>query len=77
MSDIADIGNQTAQDALDRSINAARGVRSLSVDPSKASADECTECGYLIASERQIAVPGCQLCTECADRLERRLRVGL
>jgi len=35
------------------------------------SADECIECGDLIPSERQIAVPGCQLCITCATALER------
>ena len=75
MSDIADKANDLVEETLQRSIAAARGYISPSVDPSKASADECTECGYLISSERQIAVPGCQLCTQCADDLEKKLRV--
>ena len=36
------------------------------------SADVCVECGEQISSERQLAVPGCQLCTDCAAELERR-----
>ena len=36
------------------------------------SADLCAECGEQISSARQIAVPGCQLCADCATDLERR-----
>lgn len=35
------------------------------------SANECIECGALIPSDRQIAVPGCQFCADCATELER------
>jgi RNA polymerase-binding transcription factor DksA len=36
------------------------------------SADLCAQCGDQISSARQIAVPGCQLCTHCAEDHERR-----
>ncbi len=36
------------------------------------SADECMICGRLIPSARQIAVPGCQLCIDCAEDMERQ-----
>ena len=36
------------------------------------SADDCVECGMQIPSERQLAVPGCDLCVGCADKLERK-----
>lgn len=36
------------------------------------SADECIECGDLISSARQIAVPGCTMCTDCASMKEER-----
>lgn len=36
------------------------------------SADECIECGYEISSARQMAVPGCTMCTDCASMTEQR-----
>jgi RNA polymerase-binding transcription factor DksA len=36
------------------------------------SADLCAVCGDQISSARQIAVPGCQMCTYCAEDQERR-----
>jgi RNA polymerase-binding transcription factor DksA len=36
------------------------------------SAQDCIECGYGIDSRRQLAVPGCQMCTDCANELELR-----
>ena len=30
--------------------------------------DNCEVCGLLIHSEYQIANPGCDLCTDCADK---------
>ena len=38
------------------------------------SASECVECGELIPSERQVAVPGCQLCIHCANQIEATVR---
>jgi RNA polymerase-binding transcription factor DksA len=34
------------------------------------AADECIECGCLIPSERQIALPGTQICIDCAELYE-------
>jgi len=34
------------------------------------TADECVECGELIPSARQVALPGCQHCVYCASKLE-------
>lgn len=75
-ADPADEATAISEAFLERSIQAARGVIPPSVDPSKASADECMDCGNLISSERQIAVPGCQLCMDCAEDLERRARMA-
>ena len=43
------------------------------------SADLCVECGEQISSARQLAVPGCQCCADCATDIERRqaMRRGL
>jgi len=38
------------------------------------TADECAECGELIPSARQIAVPGCQHCIDCAENFEQKQR---
>ena len=40
----------------------------------KETADNCVECGELIPSARQIAVPGCQLCVDCAEAYELATR---
>lgn len=71
MADEANIANEYAERHLEAAIAAARGIPS----PERASlesANECAECGELIPSERQIAVPGCQLCVECAAVMEMR-----
>ncbi|WP_066018135.1 TraR/DksA C4-type zinc finger protein [Endozoicomonas atrinae] len=36
------------------------------------SADNCEECGLQIPSARQIAVPGCSMCAECAAYFENQ-----
>lgn len=36
------------------------------------TADECIDCGHMIPSARQAAVPGCQRCVYCAEVVERR-----
>lgn len=72
MADEADLANDYMERDLEAAIAAARGMPS----PVE-SANECSECGELIPSARQIAVPGCQLCAECASTLEMRARLGL
>lgn len=34
------------------------------------SADNCLECGLQIPSARQLAMPGCLLCVDCAAECE-------
>jgi len=70
MPDIVDIANDQVERELEAAIAAARGIPSPERGAME-SANECIECGDLIPSERQIAVPGCQLCVECAERMER------
>lgn len=62
--DIADIANDKA-DAEREAI-----LRNRVVYQGK-SADVCEDCGLLIPSARQVAVPGCTLCVECSTKLER------
>ncbi len=38
------------------------------------SAQDCIECGDGISSARQLAVPGCQMCTDCASASELKAR---
>jgi phage/conjugal plasmid C-4 type zinc finger TraR family protein len=38
------------------------------------TAKNCTECGDMIPSARQAAVPGCQHCIRCAEELEQSIR---
>jgi len=68
MVDEVDRANDIAQQAIDQKINNIRSKRLTYRD----SADECVECGNLIPSERQLAVPGVQLCIECAKYAERK-----
>jgi phage/conjugal plasmid C-4 type zinc finger TraR family protein len=76
VSDIADRANDTAQLHLDATLRNKRLEQAA--NSAKASADECVECGYLIPSERQLAIPGVDLCVSCAEKQERRdnLRAG-
>ena len=66
MADEADIANDYFQAHLDFVLK-----HRLKIDV-KESANECVECGFQIPSERQIAAPGCQLCIDCARKLEGR-----
>ena len=63
MSDAADIANDVANDTVERALMSR-------VVYEGESADNCVDCGYQIPSERQLAVKGCQRCTECASLLE-------
>lgn len=70
MADEADIADQYAEAHL-----AAGLARLKAQQPSyKESADECIECGALIPSARQLALPGVQTCVDCATILEARSR---
>lgn len=48
---------------------ALRGRRAATVV--RESAGHCIACGLEIPSARQLAVPGCQMCVECAEDYER------
>lgn len=65
MADEADLANDRMMAELESAIAAARGIPG----PLE-SANECIDCGLLIPSARQIAIPGVQHCVECAARLE-------
>lgn len=65
MSDWTDDASEVEQ--RDREIALAKIVRYAGE-----SAQSCEECGDDISSARQLAVPGCQLCTECASYAEAR-----
>lgn len=65
MSDITDKASELEE--IERQAAISRIVRY-----SGESAQDCTDCGLAIASQRQLAVPGCQLCTECAGYAEAR-----
>jgi len=59
--------------AIHNNLNAVAGVRrKLEAQASKPSAEECEECGDEIPEARRKAVPGCQLCVFCQEKLERR-----
>jgi phage/conjugal plasmid C-4 type zinc finger TraR family protein len=64
--DDADRAQARIEEELEREIAVARAGTVY-----QESANECVECGALIPSERQIAVPGCQCCADCAAALER------
>jgi len=73
MGDIADNAQDHIDKELENAIRAARGI--VPVDTK--SAQDCAECGMQISSARQQAVPGCQLCTDCAEVVESLRRRGL
>lgn len=51
-----------------------RALKQRAQGPDLESADCCVDCSELISSSRQVAVPGCQRCAECAALLEARQR---
>lgn len=61
-----------ATDAIEQSTTVILANRQHEQELAQAtpSASECTSCNEPIPSERQIAVPGCQHCTYCANQLE-------
>lgn len=59
--------------AIHNNLNAVAGVRrKLAEQAAKPSAEECEECGDEIPQARRLAVPGCQLCVFCQEKLERK-----
>jgi phage/conjugal plasmid C-4 type zinc finger TraR family protein len=71
--DEADRAQVQEEAMLEFAIRAARGV--LPAD--SRSAETCAICSMAISSARQVAVPGCTMCTECAQEWENRIRRGL
>jgi RNA polymerase-binding transcription factor DksA len=71
--DDADRAQIQEEAMLDFAIRAARGI----LGPERESASDCVDCGMAISSARQLAVPGCQLCTDCAERVESLRARGL
>ena len=71
--DDADRADDHITKELELAIRAARGV----MPPDTRSADCCQSCGEEISSARQLAVPGCTMCTDCADEVESLRRRGL
>lgn len=67
MTDIADDADTTIAQAMEVALENRVTYEGV-------SADECIECGELIPSARQIAVPGCQLCITCAEKYEKKGR---
>jgi phage/conjugal plasmid C-4 type zinc finger TraR family protein len=68
MADDADRASELAQTAVDHAVRQIKSKALTHLD----SADECVECGNLIPSARQLAIPGVQLCIECARCAERK-----
>ena len=58
---------------LEDAIRAARGV----MPPDTRSAECCEICKEVISSARQVAMPGCVMCKDCAEEWENRIRRGL
>jgi phage/conjugal plasmid C-4 type zinc finger TraR family protein len=58
--------------AIHNNMNAVAAVRrELEKQAQQPSAEECEECGDEIPLARRRAVPGCQLCVFCQEKLER------
>lgn len=72
MDDI-DKAQQHIERELEDAIRAARGV----MPPDTRSAETCAICSMQISSARQLAVPGCTMCTDCADEVESLRKRGL
>ncbi len=68
MSDIIDRANDTA----DFNLNVA--LKNHQHDNDLVSAEWCDECGMEIPEARRIALPGVQLCVDCARAKETRER---
>ena len=64
--DSIDHAQQENERHLERALGNFRSSQS-----SQQSANECVECGDLISSERQLAVPGVQTCVQCQNWRER------
>lgn len=68
MADLADIGNEAAEQHL---ADALARQRLTSMRP-LISAQWCEDCGEAIPHARRLAVQGCQLCIDCQQIREAR-----
>lgn len=69
MSDIVDVANQTADEAVARAL-ANRVQAVVTIRPS-----DCAECGDPIEEKRREVVAGTEHCAECAAYLAERDRL--
>lgn len=67
MADIAD----RAAEVIEQNEARQAQHRRATAPTSTYTHSECVECGLQIDSGRQIAQPGCTMCTDCADWWER------
>ena len=72
MADIADRA-QVAEE-LHQRLSLERIQREIAAGQILETAKNCCNCGAMIPSARQAAVPGTQHCTPCASALETRAR---
>lgn len=72
MADIADRAHETEE--LHRRLALERLQREIAAGQVLETAKNCCECGDMIPSARQAAMPGTQHCTPCASKLETRSR---
>jgi phage/conjugal plasmid C-4 type zinc finger TraR family protein len=68
MADLAD--NAQVLEEMERDAAIARHRRMSHSEAE--TADNCTECGLQIPSQRQAALPGVQTCVGCAEALEKK-----
>ncbi len=69
MSDIVDRAQAREAEILEDAL-----ARVAARMPRGPAAIYCRDCGTDIPRERRLAVPGCELCVDCQDHLERRTR---
>lgn len=72
MADIADRAHETEE--LHRRLALERLHKEIASGLVLETAKNCCNCGEMIPSARQAAVPGTQHCTPCASQLESRAR---
>lgn len=70
MADLADLAADAEQLMRDQALAKVRG--DIAAGQVLETADNCCDCGDMIPSARQAAVPGVQRCVHCAEIRERR-----
>lgn len=61
-----------ANELVEQNINQA--IQRMRIDRNAISAEQCSECGEDIPTQRRAAVPGCQTCAECQGIIELKRR---